>query len=333
MSKKLIFVILILISFLSASHLYAAAKKSLLEGDLLSVSFPTEMEGWVCGREGSILHTTDGGSTWDRQKSGTDYTLSSIFFKDTKTGWAVGNGGTILHTVDGGAHWAKQNSPVKFYLMDVYFADSKTGWIVTQKTHILYTENGGSTWNVQFRDKKAEYTLKRISFCDAKTGWAVGEYGFTYGTNNGGKTWQKLGGKFSVNVYGDIDAGIFLFDVLAIDPKTAWVVGIDGYVAKTVDGGKTWNRVSAKFPNTHFFNIAGDRRDLLVIAGRGVIYESYDGGKSFSPGHANPQVTYGWFYGLDARGEKGFVVAGQKGTIYRGNFSKEKKLSWEEVKW
>jgi len=46
--------------------------------DLLSVAFPTRNDGWACGRWGTMLHTADGGKTWEYQKTGTDYTLSSI---------------------------------------------------------------------------------------------------------------------------------------------------------------------------------------------------------------------------------------------------------------
>ena len=75
------------------------------QDDLVSVSFPTETDGWACGRYGTILHTSDGGTTWRPQSSGTKFTLSGICFVDTKNGWAVGNKGTIVHTSDGGETW------------------------------------------------------------------------------------------------------------------------------------------------------------------------------------------------------------------------------------
>ena len=86
--------IVVVVSFIFCwlpSILYAQQKKQQeLYDDLFSVSFPTEKEGWACGRWGTILHTADGGKTWIRQNSGTDFTLSSIYFVDSKNGWAVG---------------------------------------------------------------------------------------------------------------------------------------------------------------------------------------------------------------------------------------------------
>jgi photosystem II stability/assembly factor-like uncharacterized protein len=82
--------------------------------DLFSVTFPSEKEGWACGRLGSIIHTSDGGKAWIRQNSGVNLTLTSIHFVDTRNGWAVGDEGAILHTSDGGKTWEKQKSPVPF---------------------------------------------------------------------------------------------------------------------------------------------------------------------------------------------------------------------------
>ena len=62
------------------------------------------------GKEGTILHTEDGGSTWKTQSSGTAAKLNSVAFATPQSGWAVGKQGTILHTDDGGGTWTIQNS-------------------------------------------------------------------------------------------------------------------------------------------------------------------------------------------------------------------------------
>ena len=172
-------------------------KQQEMSEDLLSVSFPTEKEGWACGRWGTVLHTADGGKTWMLQPSGTENTLVSIYFVDPQNGWAVGEEGTILHTADGGKTWEKQKSPVPFYLMKVYFVTPLKGWIVGERTHILSTVDGGKTWNIQFKDE--DFILKSVSFCDELHGWAVGEYGFIYHTKDGGANWMKQAGHFDIS--------------------------------------------------------------------------------------------------------------------------------------
>jgi photosystem II stability/assembly factor-like uncharacterized protein len=302
-----------------------------LQEDLLSVSFPTEKTGWVSGRWGTIIHTEDGGKTWSRQKSGTDYTLCSIFFVDQKRGWAVGDGGTIVSTVDGGNTWTKQQSPVPFFLQSVHFADAQQGWIVTEKTHILHTGDGGKTWTVQFKGE--DYMLKSVSFVDEKNGWAVGEYGLIYHTANGGKTWEQQAGGLSFSEEtGEILAGNILFDVFAISPGSAWVAGIDGYLAKTEDAGKTWRQITTGIPKIHMFFIRGDKARTVLTGGKGVFLISFDNGQSWHPSEFKPPITYSWIYKVTSRGNAGYVAVGARGAIYVSTGTGD-KIVWQKARY
>ena len=61
---------------------------------------------WAVGRPGSVvLHTPDGGRTWEVQRTGHPLPLNGVYFANEKTGWAVGELGTILGTTDGGKTW------------------------------------------------------------------------------------------------------------------------------------------------------------------------------------------------------------------------------------
>lgn len=214
-------------------------------------------------------------------------------------------------TLEAAAGWAGKggaakvaNAPLTFFLMGVHFATPLKGWIVTERTHILYTEDGGETWTVQFTG--ADIILQNISFCDEKTGWAVGEYGYIYHTGDGGMSWEQQAGFFDISEEtGDIVGGSYLFGVFAVDPKTAWAVGIDGDVVKTMDGGNTWEPVEKGIPKTHLFGVVANRNGSVVIAGRSSLLVSTDGGNSFKLASARPSIAYGWLFGLGPRGEGG----------------------------
>ncbi len=69
-------------------------------------------EIWVCGYNGRIFHTANGGDTWTRLRNGNDitiprYHLNSIVFKDSQHGWAAGENGKLIYTDDAGHHWAE----------------------------------------------------------------------------------------------------------------------------------------------------------------------------------------------------------------------------------
>ena len=132
MKGKRHFLIITITSLISTFLLWGSFSSAIsaktswrVHDDILTLSFPTENDGWASGRWGTILHTTDGGATWRKQDSGTRYTLVAIHFPDTQNGWAVGVKGTIVHTSDAGRTWKKQQSPVDFYHMGVFFLNEK----------------------------------------------------------------------------------------------------------------------------------------------------------------------------------------------------------------
>jgi photosystem II stability/assembly factor-like uncharacterized protein len=329
---------ILFITFVLCPFLGGSFANQTIKDDLFDVSFPTEKDGWACGRWGAVVHTADGGKTWSRQDTGTDYTLASISFVDENNGWAVGDHGTIIHTKDGGMTWEKQTPPLvtiegtagwggrggstkvenkvlEFFLMGVHFATPDKGWIVTERTHVLYTDDGGQTWEVQFSDE--DFILQDVSFCDEMNGWAVGEYGYVYHTDDGGGTWEHQAGMFDFSEEtGDIIGGNFLFGVAAVDPNTAWAVGIDGYVTMTKDGGATWEQVDRNFPKTHLYGVTADRHGTVVIGGSAALLVSADNGKNFKVVSADPPITYGWLFGFGTRGEDGYVAVGKNQWVY-----------------
>jgi photosystem II stability/assembly factor-like uncharacterized protein len=238
----------------------------------------------------------------------------SVFFVDTRRGWAVGAEGSIVHTDDGGETWTRQKSPVGFHHMRVFFANPHKGWIASEQTHILTTDDGGRNWRVQFQDE--DFILKSISFTDALHGWTVGEFGCIYQTTDGGAHWEKQGGHYEINEDQELVGDPSLFDVEALDALRAWAVGIGGTVTRTSDGGKTWERVDAGFPNVQLYCIDSDRAGTLVIGGRGVCRYSVDNGRTWRKAHFDPPIHYSWISGLSRRGAAGFVAGGEQGAIF-----------------
>ena len=79
---------------------------------------------------GTILRTTNGGTTWTSQTSGTTNYLYGVSFTDANTGTAVGDYGTILRTTNGGTTWTSQTSGTTDDLYGVSFTDANTGTAV-----------------------------------------------------------------------------------------------------------------------------------------------------------------------------------------------------------
>jgi len=117
-------------------------------GTFNDIHFINDQEGWVVGNSGVIGHTTDGGSSWNRQANPAEtqaLALYSVFFLDSDKGWAVGNGGIILQTIDGGTTWTIEGEGLTtVFLNGVHFTSPTNGYVVGNgKTLLKYGELTG----------------------------------------------------------------------------------------------------------------------------------------------------------------------------------------------
>jgi photosystem II stability/assembly factor-like uncharacterized protein len=109
---------------------------------LMDVHFADAQTGWSVGDYGTILSTSNGGTSWQSQASGTTNLLHATYFTDAQTGWAVGINGTILKTTNGGSDWSNQSSGTTNDLYSVFFTNANTGWAVGNAGILLHTTNG-----------------------------------------------------------------------------------------------------------------------------------------------------------------------------------------------
>ncbi len=112
-----------------------------------AVTFVSPEIGWVVGldlrslgMDGLILHTENGGKTWQRQESRTANFLDDVFFISETEGWTVGKEGLVLHTKDGGQNWRRQWTDTRTDLKAIYISRADSGWIVGQNGTILKYE-------------------------------------------------------------------------------------------------------------------------------------------------------------------------------------------------
>ena len=95
------------------------ARKADWETHFMDLHFTDAKHGWVVGQKGVIIHTSDGGKTWQRQEVETEGDFRGVHFTNPRYGWAVGDNGLIATTDDGGRHWTQQKSGTIAMLRDV----------------------------------------------------------------------------------------------------------------------------------------------------------------------------------------------------------------------
>jgi photosystem II stability/assembly factor-like uncharacterized protein len=130
------------------------------------------LAGERVGGDGVLLHSPDGGATWETQWGGraADLRLNDVDMLDAQTGWAVGDAtaaqhALVLHTADGGVHWDVQDpGDVAFDLAAVHVLDAQTAWAVGDGEQILRTTDGGATWTTTRGDVVGPVTRVLRSF-------------------------------------------------------------------------------------------------------------------------------------------------------------------------
>jgi len=292
---------------------------------LFAVESRGSSHAWIAGFEGTVLHTSDGGKSWEIQKSPVAVNLYDICFVDNDTGWIVGQRGTVLHTSNGGKTWTKQETNTDQRLFDAHFIDDKTGWAVGTMGTILHTGNGGETWVKQGRGEDRYYN--GVYFFDAQKGWIVGEYSVIYHTADGGTTWSP---QVCNEIQPEEAEKDFpppppnLYGVYFKSPLVGWATGMDGIIIKTGDGGKTWKRLTPKTDFT-LYQVAVVGENGWAIGAHGSYMVSSDGGNTWKLLEAALGTKF-WLRDMAfSSGKHGWIV-GARGTIlYTDNAGAEWK--------
>ncbi len=224
-----------------------------------TIQFVSPTEGWISTSEGKLLHTTDAGNSWsvvtpfpsDTVWSFADPAVTMSWLNQTH-GWKINGIGTtfgrgygaVLHmTTDGGATWQKNvmSTRVGDAGLEVQFADENTGWALIynlDSATALFQKSidGGKSWATATHD-----TVGIFCFVDTRSGWSIKNTAsedssmWINHTTDGGVHWYTQ--------YKDISAGGFNA-IQFTDSSNGWVVGGEGKILKTTDGGTTWLKVT-----------------------------------------------------------------------------------------
>jgi photosystem II stability/assembly factor-like uncharacterized protein len=114
---------------------------------LTDVFFSDARRGWAVGHDAVILHTGDGGETWELQHADPDAEspLFSVWFRDARHGLAVGAFGLALETRDGGARWERvtvEEAEIALHLNEV-FANADGDRFIAAESGVVYRAGAG----------------------------------------------------------------------------------------------------------------------------------------------------------------------------------------------
>lgn len=202
------------------------------------VWFDTKGTGWVVGGEGTIMHTTDNGYSWQQQISNTTEDLDAITCIDNGHCWILGRDEVFLRTTDGGKSWQLLDVLENASADVIDFVNTNDGWVADSGEDVLYrTTDGGKTWTrlVGGKMNNGVYDdlFSGIEFVNERVGWAAGMDKVGY-TDDGGKTWR-------VTEIGEGRRQYFV-GIASYTERSALAVNKGEWNYCTEDAGKSWKK-------------------------------------------------------------------------------------------
>ncbi len=231
-----------------------------------------QSNGWIGGASGTVLRTTNGGTTWSSVGGGpmgtnTVYAIEALsattaFTTTSPTGWSH-----IFRTTNGGTSWDTVYSQANGFIDAIKMYDASNGIAVgdpvDSKWTILKTTNGGSTWariatEPAQAGTEAGYNTSMSTFGTTHV-WFGTDNSRVYYTTNGGTTWNFTATAFSASVgVGFLDANY----------GVAGGSSSNNAAARSTNGGATW--VPVTMPGSgSIYGIVGKGSDFW--AGRNTL--------------------------------------------------------------
>jgi len=244
---------------------------------LEDVSFINTQTGWVCGDNGTMLKTTNGGNNWFSLNTGiNDRPFNSIFFINSNTGWSCtslfGIAGLIIKTTNGGINWYIQYSSANKSFFALFFVDTLKGWASTSGTGgwVFRTTNGGITWDSV---SLVTGTGRDIQFINSQTGWVTLSQ-YLYKTIDGGNNWLQ---QLDIIGNGEIAGMSFL------NQNTGYLVSLELWrIYKTTNSGSNWSFLTALPDCFNAHSIFFTNVNTGYVSGDcGQMFSTSDGGLSW----------------------------------------------------
>jgi photosystem II stability/assembly factor-like uncharacterized protein/pimeloyl-ACP methyl ester carboxylesterase len=281
------------------------------------ITFINENEGWYVNGYGSIYHTKNGGETWEKQleKKGTFFRC--IAFVDSLVGFA-GTVGTdyfpdvadtipLYGTKDGGKTWRSVSYTGAYVkglcaidiVKEQFINHGKTDYKihiygvgrVGSPANMMVSHDGGATWtsNSMNNDCKMLFDIKMFDknngiVCAASDEDMEKSNALILKTSDGGKSWKKVyqsnrpfEGTWKAS-FPTKQVGYVTIQSYNPDPNVK-----QQRIAKTTDGGETWNEINlVEDANAREFGTGFIDENHGFVGTMNSGYETKDGGKTWT---------------------------------------------------
>ncbi len=239
---------------------------SVSAADLRGIFMHNATSGYAVGSGGRIWKTTDGGYNWNLSPPTpvTNQAFRRVRFINNNFGMVSGNGGKIFKTTDGGTNWIDVSNTGSTVGVEGLAVIDDTTALVAQGTFVYRTTNGGTNWTMIDPGVPSGSGATSIVMLNKTVGYLVGSSsvlfpaGYIFKTTNGGLTWAATNFPFSSNL---------LYNINYRSEFDYVVVGQNGGVFHTTDGGANWNQYNLGLPIGQVIGLTSVHRDTIIVGG------------------------------------------------------------------
>jgi len=216
---------------------------------LTDVTFVDAQRGWAVGHDAGVIHTRDGGESWELQYQAPEeeVPLLSVWFENAEHGLAVGGFAILLETTDGGETWRQRpltsNPDDDYHLNAIFRGPGDSLFIAAEAGSIYRSLDGGASWERLHPPYRGSF-WGGLSL-DGEAFMVFGMRGHLFRSNDLGETWRELATGTDQSLQSAI---------IRADGSIA-VVGLGGVVLTSSDGGRSFSAA-----------IEPDRRGIAAAA-------------------------------------------------------------------
>ncbi|CAG4882745.1 conserved protein of unknown function [Georgfuchsia toluolica] len=267
---------------------------------LTNVRFVNERVGWAIGHSGIILHTTDGGQTWQLQLDGKKAADASLAMARHMLDLTPNDAKAKQQFAD--AERLVADGPDKPFL-DLWFRNEEEGFVVGAYGLILATTDGGKTWRSwqHHLDNSQGHHLYSIDVVGNDI-YIAGEAGALFHSTDAGESFSEVKTPYSGSYFGVrhlAGGGVIAF-------------GLRGNIYQSMDGKGGWQKISTNDESALNAATFLDDGSIILVDQGGRVLRSRDGGRSFQ---AEP-VRQGFpLTGAVQAADGAMVLAGLGGVV------------------
>ena len=306
---------------------------------LRGLSVVSDQVVWASGSAGTVLRTTNGGTTWIKHPvpgaDSLDFRSLKAFGADEAFVLSAGEPALLYHTTDGGTTWQLryENRTPGIFFDALTFWDATHGIAMSDPVDghfvLIATHDGGQTWQPLPTDHLPPPANGEAGFAASNSGLAThgdqnvwfatgGAQARVFRSDDRGKHWQVADTPMR---QGEASQGIF--SIVMTDSQRGAAVGGDYLLPEdttrtasyTTDGGQTW-QLSESLPGGYRSAVAyHPATQLLLTVGPSGVDYSADYGRTWQP-----IDTIGYHTVQFAPNQRVGWAAGSNGRITRFNW-------------